>query len=61
MNSSDINSSESVVLSKDGFNEMNLFRLKKQNASGNVRFDFLTDGNASAVALQSTIPVLKQN
>ena len=61
LNSSDINSSESVILSKDGFNEMNLFRFKKQNASGNVRFDFLTDGNASAVALQSTIPVLKQN
>ena len=61
LNSSDINSTGSLILAKDGFNEMNVCRLKKVSGNGNIAFDFLTDGNSTAVTLQSSAPVLKQN
>ena len=61
LNPSDINDSSSVIMAKDGFNQMNVFKLRKQNANGHVVLDFYTDGNSTATSLQSGSPVLSNN
>ena len=49
LNPSDVNSSESLILSKTGFSEMNLFSLKKQGGNGSLLFDLFGDGNNSTM------------
>ena len=61
LNSSDLNSSGTQILAKDGFPSMNVCRLSKVNGNGNIAFDFLTDGNSTPFTLQSPSPVLTQN
>ena len=61
LNSSDLNSSESLIISKDGFVPMNVFNLKKQNGNGRISFNLSTDGNATEVNLPSLLPVLKHD
>ncbi|MBT7651306.1 MAG: hypothetical protein HN553_10050, partial [Opitutae bacterium] len=61
LNSSDLNSPESLIISKDGFVPMNVFNLKKQNGNGRISFNLSTDGNATEVNLPSLLPVLKHD
>jgi len=61
LNTTDVNGSESLIISKSGFAQMNVFSLKKLEGNASISFDFHTDGNSSTVSLVSEGTGLKQD
>jgi hypothetical protein len=61
LSAQDVNGSSSTILSKDGLQGMNLFKLQKDAGSGGVVFSFFGDGNSTSFDLNSSTPVLKQD